>query len=108
MFLVHRCRLTCSDWTGLSEQQLVDCAGSFENNGCQGGLPSHAFEYIRYQGGIDTEASYAYKAKDQPCIMNPSTVGATVKDSFNITSFHEEEIARAVAGWGPVSIAFQV
>lgn len=26
-----------------SEQQLVDCAGDFENYGCDGGLPSQAF-----------------------------------------------------------------
>ena len=35
-----------------AEQQLVDCAGDFDNHGCQGGLPSHAFEYIRYAKGI--------------------------------------------------------
>ena len=32
----------------LSTQQLVDCAGAFNNHGCDGGLPSQAFEYIRY------------------------------------------------------------
>ena len=39
----------------LSEQQLVDCAGGFNNFGCEGGLPSQAFEYLRYSGGLTTE-----------------------------------------------------
>ena len=46
-----------------SEQQLVDCAGDFDNHGCNGGLPSHAFEYIKYAGGIESDATYPYKAK---------------------------------------------
>jgi len=49
----------------LSEQQLVDCAGDFDNHGCSGGLPSHAFEYISHAGGITSEDAYPYFAKDR-------------------------------------------
>jgi cathepsin H len=48
-----------------SEQQLVDCATNFNNFGCDGGLPSQAFEYIRSAGGLEGEATYPYKAIDQ-------------------------------------------
>ena len=43
-----------------SEQQLIDCASEFDNFGCDGGLPSHAFEYIFSAGGIATEDDYPY------------------------------------------------
>eukprot|EP00483_Globobulimina_turgida_P004457 UN04466 len=46
--------------TLFAEQQLVDCAGNFNNMGCNGGLPSQAFEYVMYNGGIDTTFYYHY------------------------------------------------
>lgn len=98
----------CSEWTGLAEQQLVDCAQDFNNHGCNGGLPSQAFEYIRYNGGIDTEDSYTYTAKDGTCKFQSKAVGAVVSGVFNITSYDEDEIVQAVASAGPVSIAYQV
>lgn len=54
-----------------SEQQLVDCAGDFNNFGCDGGLPSQAFEYIRHVGGLESDTTYPYNGKDNPCRHRP-------------------------------------
>lgn len=69
----------------LSEQQLVDCAGAFNNFGCSGGLPSQAFEYIKYNGGLDTEEAYPYTGKDGSCEFKSANVAVRVIDSINIT-----------------------
>ena len=93
----------------LAEQQLVDCAQAYDNHGCNGGLPSHAFEYVQAAGGISTETAYPYFAKDHNCTVDKSTYALTVEGgSVNITEGDEEELKSAIFGHGPVSIAFQV
>ena len=57
-----------------AEQQLVDCAQAFDNHGCNGGLPSHAFQYVKYAGGIETEEDYPYMAEDEKCVFQASEV----------------------------------
>uniref|UniRef100_A0A0D6R7U7 Peptidase C1A papain C-terminal domain-containing protein n=1 Tax=Araucaria cunninghamii TaxID=56994 RepID=A0A0D6R7U7_ARACU len=92
----------------LSEQQLVDCAGAFNNFGCSGGLPSQAFEYIKYNGGLDTEETYPYTAKDGVCKYDVNNVGAKVADAVNISLGAEDELKHAVGLVRPVSVAFEV
>ncbi|XP_027330004.1 thiol protease aleurain-like isoform X2 [Abrus precatorius] len=92
----------------LSEQQLVDCAGAFNNFGCNGGLPSQAFEYIKYNGGLETEDAYPYTGKDGVCKFAGENVAAQVIDSVNITLGSEDELKHAVAFVRPVSVAFEV
>uniref|UniRef100_A0A7R9ZJB2 Peptidase C1A papain C-terminal domain-containing protein n=1 Tax=Craspedostauros australis TaxID=1486917 RepID=A0A7R9ZJB2_9STRA len=99
----------CTQWTGLAEQQLVDCAQDYNNNGCDGGLPSQAFEYIYYNGGIDTEVAYPYQAEETgTCSYKRKGKGAKVVGVYNITSGDEKELVQAVKEIGPVSIAYQV
>uniref|UniRef100_A0A3Q0SNK4 Cathepsin L.1 n=1 Tax=Amphilophus citrinellus TaxID=61819 RepID=A0A3Q0SNK4_AMPCI len=88
----------------LSEQQLVDCSGSFGNMGCNGGWMYKAFQYIRYNGGIDTEDSYPYEAKDRLCRYNPYSIGAKCTGYVSVSSF-ESALQQAVAMIGPVSVA---
>ena len=93
----------------LAEQQLVDCAQDFGNHGCNGGLPSQAFEYIKSVGGLETETDYPYTAKDGTCAFDVNKVAADVYyGSHNITSGDEDALLEAVATVGPVSIAFDV
>jgi cathepsin H len=91
-----------------SEQQLVDCAQGFKNMGCRGGLPSQAFQYIMWQGGIATSQAYPYTGRDGKCRYNTSMPSAKIRDEVNITQGNENELIDAIRTKGPVSVAYQV
>lgn len=89
----------------LSEQNIMDCSGSYGNNGCNGGLMDNAFKYIKDNGGIDTEASYPYEAEQDNCRYRPMSRGATCSGFVDIEQGNEDDLQKAVATVGPVSIA---
>jgi len=107
----------CSSWSGLSEQNMVDCAsynstflGSYNDNGCSGGEQSNAIRWAWLAGGISSEETYPYVSgttgSKQTC-MQPE-ISATVTDSVcGTTSYNGADsplLARAVMAKGPVTI----
>jgi len=91
----------------VAEQQLVDCAGGFKNMGCRGGLPSQAFQYLLWAGGIQGSASYPYTGRDGTCKFDKSKIAVQLSDEVNITQGAEKELFDAI-GKTPVSVAYQV
>jgi cathepsin L len=89
----------------LSEQQLVDCSGNYGNMGCNGGLMDNAFQYIKANGGLDTEESYPYTARNGRCHFNPNTIGATVTGYVDVPQGDENALKKASATVGPISVA---
>jgi C1A family cysteine protease len=90
--------------TSLSEQQLVDCAGSSGNQGCNGGLMDNAFQWIIKNGGIGSEASYQYTARDGTCKKVTSV--SSISGFKDIQRGSESALQSAVSQQ-PVSIAIE-
>jgi C1A family cysteine protease len=90
----------------LSEQQLVDCAGSAGNQGCNGGLMDNAFNWIIQNGGICSESDYPYSGEDGSC-QTSCKPAATISSFVDVTSGDENALLQALLVSGPVSIAIE-
>jgi len=86
----------------LSPQQIVDCDSG--EQGCGGGDPQQAYQYVVQQGGLDTEASYPYTAEGGTCKFNPSNVGAKISGARDGYGGSEQQMAANLAATAPFSI----
>jgi hypothetical protein len=89
----------------LSEQELVDCAGSFGNQGCSGGLMDYGFEFV-IKNGLCTEGDYGYEARKGTCQMSSCQPAAKITGYKDVPKGDEDSLKAAV-NQGPVSIAIE-
>jgi len=88
----------------LSEQQLVDCSGSYGNYGCDGGLMDSAFEYLIANGGSCSQSAYPYKGVDGQC--KTCTAVAKISGYTDVPANNENALMQAVTS-NPVSVAVE-
>ncbi|XP_010906194.2 senescence-specific cysteine protease SAG39 [Elaeis guineensis] len=88
----------------LSEQELVECDVGGEDEGCNGGLPDAALEFIIKNGGLATETNYPYKGIDGTCNTKKSAShAASIKGYEQVPANSEAALLKAVANQ-PVSV----
>lgn len=82
----------------LSVQQIIDCSGSYGNQGCNGGLPDQAFQYVIANKGLDTWASYPYTAiTGNTCNFNAANIGSCDVTAYkDVTSGSETALVNAI------------
>jgi len=88
----------------LGEQELVDCDTSGNDHGCDGGLPSAAFDdMIKNKIGLELEADYPYTGKDGSCYAAASSEKVFISSWLKIST-DEKQMAAALMQYGPLSI----
>ncbi|KAG5862255.1 hypothetical protein JTB14_008021 [Gonioctena quinquepunctata] len=87
----------------LSEQQLLDCSGSYGNRNCQrGGQMLWAFAYVA-DNGIATDSAYPYEGEQKSCRYSSNP---TLKiKGYKELARSEEDMQQAVGTIGPISVA---
>lgn len=83
----------------MSEQQLVDCAGTnWGNNGCSGGLMDHAFQYVEMYG-LMRESDYPYTANDSnTCRFDAARMVTKVRVFTDIARDSQPQLKAGLAG----------
>ena len=90
----------------LSPQNLLDCVRTSITDGCNGGIMTDAYNWVK-NNGIMNETSYPYQTARKSCRYVPSENVTSCKGFVKLPSGSESELKRGVATIGPISIGIQ-
>jgi len=87
----------------LSMQQVVDCDTS--DDGCNGGDPPTAYQYVMSAGGLEAYSDYPYTGENGYCSFNSADVVAKISGwNYATQSGNENNMANYLVNNGPISI----
>jgi C1A family cysteine protease len=94
----------------LSMEQIVDCDTGGQDQGCNGGFPTGAYQYVEQAGGLEPYVDYPYTAEggeSGSCQDVKSDEIATVTNYQSIngeTGLYQQTSTASANGGGPVSV----
>ncbi|KAG5876323.1 hypothetical protein JTB14_004150 [Gonioctena quinquepunctata] len=85
-----------------SEQQLLDCSGSYGTAGCNGGFMQQAYAYVK-DNGIMSEDNYPYEGQQGSCRYAADKLALRINGCVSMND--ENALLQAVGTVGPVSVS---
>jgi C1A family cysteine protease len=96
-------QIDCTTFPPLSPQEIVDC--DTVDQGCNGGDPPTAYQFIMTEGGLEDDSDYPYTAQDGTCNFQASLVKVTITNWQYATQNSDETTMQSnLVSWGPLSI----
>lgn len=79
-----------------SEQELIDCSGSYGNQGCSGGLTDNALQYLLYHK-LEKEEDYSYQGvKGGDCKYDASKGVVSLTHWYHVRELVEASLAASI------------
>jgi len=103
----------CNTWSGLSTQQLLDCASGnsnikpYDNSGCNGGFQSNALYYVFHDAkGIESWSNYGYTGKQGTCKYSSSKKDGTISSCGRLgTAKSQDNMCSMIQNRGITTVA---
>jgi len=87
----------------LSAQEIVDC--DTNDDGCYGGIPSNAFQFVMQEGGLESDKDYNYTGIVGTCNFQANLVKVKISDwKYATQNSDEGKLQSNLVNWGPLSI----
>jgi len=95
--------MDCTQLAPLAPQEIVDC--DTVDQGCNGGDPPTAYQFVISEGGMEDDSDYPYTASDGTCNFQSNLVKVTISSwQYATQNSDEGTMMTNLVNWGPLSI----